>query len=564
EEAVARDFLAEKDPAAVIVIVDAVCPERSLAFALQVLALTRRAVVCLNLSDEAERQGIRTDTALLSSRLGVPVVKCAARSGKGLRELITALDTVLDGGGIDGESEFYKGEFYKKAREGALSPAEEAECCLLECSRLLEGAVSRERGGGADGPVPPGLTERIDRIVTGRFSALPLMFLLLMGVFYLTIIGANYPSRLLFSLFNALEALLLRLLTAVNIAAWLRDALILGVFRTVGWVVAVMLPPMAIFFPLFTLLEDLGFLPRAAFCFDRCFARCGSCGKQALTMCMGVGCNAAGVVGCRIIPNEKARLAAILTNSFTPCNGRFPLLITLVSLFLASPAGGAGGGSPLIGAAMLAGLLVLSFGMTLLMTALLGKTLFRGEKGSFLMELPPYRAPKVGQVLIRSVLDRTLHVLGRAVAVAAPAGLLIYALANIGAGNGSLLGRMCGALDPFARLFGLDGPILAAFILGFPANELVLPILLMAYTSGGSLAEAGGAELFSVLTANGWTPLTALSVVLFSVFHWPCSTTCLTIRKEAGGLRWMLLGIVIPTAVGLMLLAAVNLIFGRS
>ena len=550
EEAVARDFLENGSPAAVIVIVDATCPERSLALALEVLTVMRRAVVVFNLSDEAEKRGLRTDTALLAERLGVPVVSCAARNGRGLAELLSALDAVLSPyGEARTNSKFFTGEYYKKAADNAFASRDEAAaCCLAECSRLLDGAVNTETRGAKK----RNLTERIDALVTGRYTAFPLMLLLLTGIFYLTIVGANYPSRLLSAGFSALEELLFRLLTALKTAPWLRDTLLLGVFRTVGWVVSVMLPPMAIFFPLFTLLEDLGFLPRAAFCFDRCFARCGSCGKQALTMCMGFGCNAAGVVGCRIIPGESERRAAMLTNSIMPCNGRFPLIITLTSLFLT-----AGGGS-LAAAGLLAGLIAFASAVTLLITALLQKTVFRCEKRSFLMELPPYRAPKVGQVLIRSVLDRTLHVLGRAVAVAAPAGLIIHAMANIRIGGMPLLGAFCGFLDPAARLFGLDGAILAAFILGFPANELVLPILLMAYTSGGSLAEAGGTELFTVLTANGWTPLTAVCTVVFTVFHWPCSTTCLTIRKEAGGTKWMLLGMLIPTAAGAVILAVIN------
>ncbi|MBQ2110955.1 MAG: ferrous iron transporter B, partial [Clostridia bacterium] len=437
-----------------------------------------------------------------------------------------------------------------KPREefAAFLPGETGEeasaACLNECTRLLEGVVTETERGKRR------LTERLDRIAAGKYTALPLMLLMLLGVFYLTIIGANYPSGLLSRGFSAAENALRGLFGRLNVAPWLTGAVLDGMFRTVGWVVSVMLPPMAIFFPLFTLLEDLGYLPRAAFCADRCFRCAGSCGKQALTVMMGFGCNAAGVVGCRIIPGEKERLAAIVTNSLVPCNGRFPLIIALSSIFLASSAGGAAG--------LTAAFVLLAVLMTLLMTFLLSKTLLRGEESGFLMELPPYRPPKLGQVLIRSVLDRTLHVLGRAAAVAAPAGLIIYALANIRLGGGSLLSAFCEFLDPFARFFGLDGTILAAFILGFPANEIVLPIALLAYTSSGSLAELGSyRELWSVLSANGWTGTTALSVILFSMFHWPCSTTCLTIRREAGT-KWMLLSMLLPTAVGLLLLALVN------
>ena len=543
-----------------VAVVNAASLESSLPLALQVLALMPKVVICLNLIDEAEKSGISVDHALLSARLGVPVVPCSARNGIGLSALTEAVFQVMNG---ENDTETAQKTQERCAaflpRENAESGENEAAAiaCQRDCSRLILGAVRQASGDGGESSKKAGrgsLTARLDRIAAGKWTAFPIMFLLLMLVFYITIIGANRPSELLFSAFSWAEKLLIRLLDWLKVAPWLRDALALGMFRTLAWVVAVMLPPMAIFFPLFTLLEDLGYLPRAAFC----FARCGSCGKQALTISMGFGCNAAGVVGCRIISSRRERLAAMLTNSFVPCNGRFPMLITLVSLLIA----GGGGLSPLGSAAALAALIVLAVGVSLAVTKLLSKTLFRGEASSFLMELPPYRPPKIAQVLIRSMLDRTLHVLARAAIVAAPAGLIIYAAANIRLGGGTLLSEFRALLDPFARLFGLDGAILAAFILGFPANEIVLPILLMIYTGGGVLAEtASGAELFSILTANGWTAATFIAVILFTLFHWPCSTTCLTIKKEAGGVKWMLLGSALPTAVGLIILGIVNAIF---
>ena len=339
------------------------------------------------------------------------------------------------------------------------------------------------------------------------------------------------------------------------------DALLSGMYRTTAWVVAVMLPPMAIFFPLFTLLEDLGVLPRIAFNLDKGFARCNACGKQALTMCMGFGCNAAGVVGCRIISGKRERLIAILTNSFVPCNGRFPMLIALISLFLAGNSGGSAAGS-LTAAGVLALVVVFSAAATLAVSFILSKTLLRGESSAFTLELPPYRVPRIGQVIVRSVLDRTLHVLGRAAAVAAPWGLAVYALANISAGGETLLSWFCSWLDPAARLIGLDGVILAAFILGLPANELVIPIMLMAYTSGSCLTEISSyAALSEVLSGNGWTAMTAVSAVLFTLMHSPCSTTLLTIKKETGSIGWTAAAAVIPTA-GIGLLAVLNCIFG--
>ncbi|MBQ7061611.1 MAG: ferrous iron transporter B [Clostridia bacterium] len=541
EEAAARDFLTESAPSAVIVAADAACLERSLALVIEVLALTGSAVLAVNLIDEAERKGLRIDTELLSKRLGIPVVPCAARSGRGLDRLIAAAKEAAQNGPLPPREEYLP----LLSPPGASPEAarETAEARLRECSRLLGGVIGREERAA---PV----TEKLDRVAVGRYTAFPIMFLLLLGVFFITVRGANWPSVLLARAFTRLETLLLALLTRMRVAKWLTEALVFGMFRTAAWVVAVMLPPTAIFFPLFTLLEDLGYLPRAAFCLDRCFRACGGCGMQALTLSMGFGCNAAGVASCRIIPNRNEWLKAILTNGLVPCNGRFPLIIALSTLFLASGSAGA--------ALLTAGFTFLAVLASLGMTLFLSKTLLPGKGSAFLMELPPYRLPKAGEVLIRSVFDRTLRMLGRAAAVAAPAGLVIHALAHIPVGDGSLLSALPAFLEPFARLIGLDGAILAGFILGFPANEIVLPIVLLIYTSSGSLTELGSyAETAAILRANGWTAMTALSAILFSLFHWPCSTTLLTIRREAGA-KWALLAAALPTALGIVLLLIIN------
>ena len=388
------------------------------------------------------------------------------------------------------------------------------------------------------------------------------MILLLFFIFWLTITGANYPSSLLADGLFWIQERLSDLFFLLHAPDWLHGALVLGVYRVLAWVISVMLPPMAIFFPLFTLLEDFGYLPRVAFNLDHCFQKANACGKQALTMCMGFGCNAAGVVGCRIISGKRERLIAILTNSFVPCNGRFPMLIALISLFLAGNSGGSAAGS-LTAAGVLALVVVFSAAATLAVSFILSKTLLRGESSAFTLELPPYRVPRIGQVIVRSVLDRTLHVLGRAAAVAAPWGLAVYALANISAGGETLLSWFCSWLDPAARLIGLDGVILAAFVLGLPANELVIPIMLMAYTSGSCLTEISSyAALSEVLSGNGWTAMTAVSAVLFTLMHSPCSTTLLTIKKETGSIGWTAAAAVIPTAAGIGLLAVLNCIFG--
>ena len=406
----------------------------------------------------------------------------------------------------------------------------------------------------------PPAQRRIDRLVTSRRYGYPLMLLLLAFVFWLTIQGANIPSHYLsIALFWGQEQLT-ALFHHWGAPEWLHGALVLGAYRVLAWVVSVMLPPMAIFFPLFTLLEDAGFLPRIAYNLDRPFHRCRACGKQALTMCMGFGCNAAGVVGCRIIDSPRERLLAILTNSFVPCNGRFPTLLTLITLFFVG-AGGSGTAALLLTAVVLLGVLA-TFGITRLLAA----TLLRGTPSSYVLELPPYRRPQIGQVIVRSLWERTLFVLGRAAAVAAPAGLLIWLLANVSIGGQSLLAHGAALLDAPAGWLGLDGAILLAFILGFPANEIVLPLTLTIYLAQGSLTDISDtARLHQILVENGWTWHTAASTILFSLFHWPCSTTLLTIRKETDSWRWTLIAALLPTMLGILvcgLLSAIVRCFG--
>ena len=602
EEAVTRDFISSGAAEGVVVVCDATCLQRSLTLALQILEITGRAVVCVNLMDEAERRGIRPDLTALEARLGVPVVGICAGTGAGMDALLTAMahlpereplridygpeteaalqplmDQILqnrlavpprwtalrllekDDAALAALREQTLGQ--ESVWEALTALAETARAALPDpdcVSDRIAAAVSETAAALCAGLATEAEDPRsraIDRVVTHRIWAVPLMVLLLAGILWLTICGANVPSawlsRVLFSLGDALE---------IRCAAWgmpsfLREALFTGIWRTVAWVVSVMLPPMAIFFPLFTLLEDLGYLPRIAFNLDSAFRRCCACGKQGLTMCMGFGCNAAGVIGCRIIDTPRERMLAVLTNSFVPCNGRFPTMIALITIFFV----GSGAGSGFLSALLLTGVVLLGVGMTFLVSWLLSKTLLRGLPSSFVLELPPFRKPQLGKIIIRSVLDRTLFVLGRAVAIAAPAGLLIWLLANVRPGGSSLLQSAAEFLDPAARWIGLDGVILLAFLLGLPANEIVMPIVLMCYCNAAGLTDyAGLAELQQLLTANGWTAVTALCVVLFSLLHWPCSTTLLTIRKETGQLRWMLLAAALPTICGVLLCALVN------
>ena len=526
EEELARDFICGGNADVTVVVADATCLRRNLHLAVQLRSRTPRLVLCLNLMDEARKKGVTVDTEALSRALAAPVVTTAARSGEGLDALRTA---VLDMARRPPRDDPWLPPEDDSAAV-ARRAAEIADACL---SCRPEDVHVRDR--------------RLDRLLTSPTVGLPVMLLLLGLVFWLTIWGANAPSALLSRGLMALQAPLRSLLAGAP--PWVQGALVDGVYRTAAWVVAVMLPPMAIFFPLFTLLEDAGYLPRVAFMMDGCFRAAGGSGRQSLTMCMGFGCNACGVTGCRIIDSPRERLVAILTNAFVPCNGRFPTLIALISLFFLG--GSLGFGRSLLATALFLGCILFAVAMTLLASRLLTATVLRGQLSAFSLELPPYRMPRVGQVLVRSLLDRTLFVLGRAVTVAAPAGLLIWILGSISVRGGSLLTVLAGALDGPGRLMGLDGMVLLAFLLGFPANEIVLPVLLMGYLQTGSLTDYGSlAELSAVLTANGWTAETAVCMLVLCLLHFPCGTTCLTILHETGSARWMALAAALPTAMG--------------
>ena len=522
EEAVTREALLTKPYDYLLFICDATCIERGLALLAQAAELIGKSqfLLCVNLCDEAERKGISIDFSGLEEELGIPVIPASARKKHGLDLLLARLSQLEDASGPSAEKApkfFIPGEL--AARRVRYSN---------------QNYRKRE--------------ERLDRFLTGRITGGLTMLLLLTAVFWLTMTGANYPSALLYDWLFSFEEILSRAAETLHAPWWLSGVLIDGVYRVTAWIVSVMLPPMAIFFPLFTLLEDSGYLPRVAFNMDSAFKKCRACGKQCLTMAMGLGCNAAGVTGCRIIDSPRERLIAILTNSLVPCNGRFPLLTAMISLFMARRAGS------LFSALLLTGFILLSFGMSFFASWLLSHTVLKGVPSFFTLELPPYRRPQAGKVLVRSLLDRTLFVLGRAVTAAAPAGLLIWLLANITIGGTSLLSLLAGFLDPAGRLLGLDGVILMAFLLGFPANEIVLPIILMAYLETGTLVSMeDSASLYNLLTAHGWTVKTAVCMAVFSLFHWPCATTCLTIKKETGSLKWTAVSILLPAAAGCIL-----------
>jgi len=533
EEQTAREYLLSGKAQAVIVVCDACALSRGLHLVLQILEVTSRCVVCCNLMDEAAHRGIRVDCERLSASLGIPVIPTDARQGQGLDFLVhTALDM-------------------------ALSPTPPSLDCPWECSPSGRVAYARELCQNCVHSTPLSADTRgrlLDRLLTGRRTAFAVMALGLAALFWITLKAANVPGTFLSSLFDRFEPILLTALQAIHFPEPVTQALVFGVYRVTTWVVSVMLPPMAIFFPLFTLLEDAGFLPRIAFNLDRAFCACRACGKQALTTCMGFGCNAVGVTGCRIIDSPRERLIAILTNSFIPCNGRFPTPVTLITLFFA----GTGLFSSVQAAIFLFALILLSFLVSLGVSRLLSATLLRGLPSSFTLELPPYRRPQVFRVLVRSLLDRTLFVLGRAVSAAAPAGLVIWLLANISLHGTTLLAHLSAFLDPFGRFLGMDGVIILAFLLALPANEIMLPITLMGYLSQATLAEPGNISVIGqILRQNGWTTLTAVCTMLFSLFHWPCATTLLTIHKETGSWKYTVLGALLPTVVGMFVCAAV-------
>jgi ferrous iron transport protein B len=574
DESIARDFLCEEGPDATVVVVEAGCLERNLSLVLQIIELTPNVVVCVNLIDEAKRRGLQVDDKALERELGVPVALTAASRGAGLEQLKRILIDLIDRR-IKPEPlpVTYPADIEDASRElesklPTLPPAVSRRYVALRMldtdpqirERIVEAIYCRAKSisdkvvsqtqSSVRAPNAP-TESRIDDVLTSRWLGLPVMLALLGGVFWITLVGANYPSALLAEALFHMESWLSTALWAARAPDWLHGAAVLGAYRTMAWVVSVMLPPMAIFFPLFTLLEDLGYLARVSFNVDWCLKKCGAHGKQSLTMAMGFGCNAAGVMACRIIDSPRERLVAILTNNFAPCNGRFPTLIALASLIAAGS---------LPASILVAAMVLLGVAVTLGMSWALSRTVLRGVPSSFILELPPYRMPQVAKVLLRSLYDRTLLVLKRALIVAAPAGVVVWALANMTTPAGeSVLASIARTLQPAAAMMGLDGFILTSFILGLPANEIVLPILVMAYSSSTALTETAGlASLGRILAANGWTWLTALNTMIFSVLHFPCSTTLLTIAAETKSARWTGFAALMPTAVAIAACCAVR------
>ena len=613
EEEIARDYICFGNPDATVVILDATSLERNLNLVYQIMEITDKVVVCVNLLDEAKKKGIHINFKELEKRLGVPVVGTIARKKKTLNALMEQVEKVCEGKvKLNPKKVKYK-EYIEEAVEKLenyieeILPKEKKTLARWICLKIIDGnekiikkieenlkidltksekiqeikqevedilefnGVKQENRKDdlissviflSENVAKDVVTlekeeyntrdRKIDKILTSKVWGIPIMLLFLGVIFWLTITGANYPSEWLSDFFGWLEGKIITVFEFFSAPEWLKGVIIDGIYKTLTWIIAVMLPPMAIFFPLFTLLEDLGFLPRIAFNLDKFFRKAGSSGKQALTMCMGFGCNSAGVTGCRIIDSPREKLIAILTNAFIPCNGRFPFLITIASIFVGGLVGGVN--SSLIATITVLVVVLIGIGMTLFISKLLSKTILKGKSSSFVLELPPYRKPQIGQVIVRSIFDRTLFVLSRAIAVAAPAGLVIWLFANINIGNISILTYIANFFDPLAKLMGMDGYILTGFILGIPANEIVLPIILMCYMGSGTLVDLENTmTIGQILMQNGWTLLTAINVMLFTLLHFPCTTTLMTIKKETGSWKWSVLGFIIPTVCGIVI-----------
>ena len=546
EETVSKEYLENNSSDCVIIVADVNALERNLLLTIQILMKTSRAVLCLNMNDIADKNGVSVDVDELSLCLGIPVVKLTANKKKGINTLI---DTAV--GVAQGRIKTYCVRKYKELNSitDTLEQVSEIRSICADIAKCCIIVKSKNRKN---------LSLLTDRIITNKVSGTVIMVIFIAGLFWLTAVGANYPSEALRNAFMTLIKNIKDFLLTLNLNESIVSLLCDGVLTTGCWVVSVMLPPAIIFFPLFSLLEDWGYLPRVAFNLDRLFCKSGTNGKHSLTMLMGFGCNSCGVTGCRIFSNKAQRDAAIVTNSFVPCNGRIPMLITLANVFVSYSDRKLS--DTVVVSLVITFMIMLSFAMTLLVSKAM--TLHSQHKTQmFTLELPAYKKPHFLKTIGISMKDKVLSVLLRALAVALPAGALIWILANIRIGDSSLLHTVADAIDPIGKVFGIDGVILLGFIMGFPANEIVLPIIFMTYTSSGVLAESNSQALINeLLINNNWTQLTAICAIVLCVFHFPCSTTCITIYKETKSKLLTMLSIVVPLMIGFTLCLAINLL----
>ena len=585
EERVTSDFVISKDYDVALVVCDPLCLERNLNLVIQTLEVSQNTVVCINLIDEAKKENIDIDINKLSTYLGVKVVAISARKKIGIEELLNSLMSYTHSSfNLEYEEKVEECitiiEKYTKSKfesikliidKSSTDPTvqekiNQINAYLLDNNINFNDSVMKSVVKNCEDITKNVITKtstkkkfNLDKILTNKITGIPIMIIMLMTLFWISIVGANYPSDLLFKIFTNFGAFLKEFLININIPHFIYSPLMDGVYKVLTWVVAVMLPPMAIFFPLFTLLEDYGILPRIAFNLDGYFEKNGTCGKQALTMCMGIGCNAVGVTGARIIDSKRERLIAILTNTFIPCNGRFPTLIMMFTMFFAVTSNSIL--NTTINVCLLTLFLIFAVLITFLVSRILSKTILKGDNSFFILELPPYRKPQITKILVRSLIDRTLKILARAVIIAAPTGLIIWMLTNITINDVAIINIIANFLNDFGLLLGLDGVILTAFILGFPANEIVLPIIIMTYLSSNVMIEINDISLIqNLFIQNGWTIITAICMIVFIIFHFPCSTTLITIYKETKSIKWTLLSFIIPLIIGITLCMLINFI----
>lgn len=577
EEEVTSNFIINEDYDIAVVVCDALSLEKNLHLVLQTLEVTNKVILCINLIDEASKKGISIDDIKLSNLLHIPVVLMSARKKIGIDKLIDIINHFE-------EREAFNIKYDSKIEEciSILQPLKSrfeaikyliiAKCnnqnlnekikhchCYLEDNNInINNSILSEYVKTSE-KIAIDVTKKdnrknsykFDKILTNKITGIPIMIIMLVLIFYISIKGANYPSDLLLRLFSTISKHLNNFLN-IFLPSIIVKPLIEGIYKVLTWVIAVMLPPMAIFFPLFTFLEDLGILPRIAFNLDSYFQKSKSCGKQALTMAMGFGCNAVGVTGARIIDSKRERLIAILTNSFVPCNGRFPTIITILSIFFIGTTSNIF--NSCLNVIMLTLVILLGIFVTFLISKLLSHTVLKGLPSFFILELPPYRKPQIMKIIIHSLLNRTLFILGRAVMIAIPAGLIIWILSNININNINLLNILSNHLNSIGILLGMDGAIILAFLLSFPANEIFIPILIMIYTSNNVLTDINDIQILKeILINNHWTFITALCVLVFTLFHFPCSTTLLTIKKETNSFKWSIISFLLPLCIGIII-----------
>lgn len=611
DEEVSKNLICFGDAKAVVIVCDATSLERNLNLVLQITEVIKNVVLCINLADEAKSKGIKINIQKLKNILGIPIVLTSARSGEGLEDLKKEIYftcknynyTYRNLVKYDEKVENIIKNIYEDVKDHVnkdisirwicLQLIQGNETTIKSLEEYLKKEISvdiknkiKEATSSINFNISDEITSKIiykaekvardvityekdmynqrdlkiDKVITSKITGIPIMLLLLTLIFWITIVVSSYPSNFLTSIFLSLKVSISHIFKYLKIPYAIESFLLDGIYHVLAWVVSVMLPSMAIFFPLFTILEDLGYLSRVAFNLDKAFKNSNTCGKQALTMAMGFGCNCVGVTSCRIIDSDRERLIAILTNSFVPCNGRFPILISIISMFLVGTTGMFF--ESIYSATLLTFVIFLSIFMTLLMSKILSKTILKGLPSNFTIELPPYRKPQILKVIFNTIFDRTLVVLGRAILAAIPAGIIIWIMTNITVNGVSILNYCTIFLDPIAKLIGLDGVILMAFILGFPANEIVIPAMIMIYINSNTLIEYESiSQLKTLLIDNGWTLNTAICTIIFTLFHFPCATTCITIKKETKSYKWTFLSFILPTLIGIFICSLITIIF---